>query len=108
MAFKLISPQTMPLEALLSDASDLVLVFDAEERVPGHSLILKQWSPGVLGSLLASGCSSCCSSCQQPPSIPMQGTSKQDWLTAMQFAYPVVPAADITWDNCEVRWADNR
>jgi hypothetical protein len=90
-------PQSKPLDALLLDASDLVLVFDADERVPGHSLILKQWSPDVLGSLLASAC--CCSG----SIIPMTGTSKKDWLTAMQFAYPVVPVPDITWDNLEVR-----
>jgi hypothetical protein len=40
--FKASQAQSMPLEALLLDACDLVLVFDAGERVPGHSLILKQ------------------------------------------------------------------
>jgi hypothetical protein len=35
--------------------------------------------------------------------IPMPGTSKIDWLTAMQFVYPVVPAPYITWGNSEVR-----
>jgi hypothetical protein len=106
MAFKPSTPQTMPLEALLSNASDLVLVFDAGERVPGHSFVLKQWS-GVLAGLLASDCTSSSSSSSSSSSkvpkltiIPMPGTSKKDWLTAMQFAYPVVPAPDITWDNC--------
>jgi hypothetical protein len=99
MAFKFSEPQSMPIEALLSDACDLNLVFDADERVPGHSFILKHWS-GELKSLLAIECSD--SSSSGPTVIPMPGTSKEDWLTAMRFAYPVVPAPDVTWDNCEV------
>jgi hypothetical protein len=94
------------LEQLLSDANDLVLVFDGDKVVPGHSQILRQWS-GVLAGVV----DGCCSkdnvvmvnhgSCNLPR-IPMSGTKKEDWLAAMAFAYPVMPAADVTWENLEV------
>jgi hypothetical protein len=33
----------------------------------------------------------------------MDGTSRDDWLTALSFVYPVMPLPDVTWDNLEVR-----
>lgn len=111
-------PQGVTLEATLSAGSDVLLAFK-EEIVPAHSVTLRQWS-GVLGSLL-DGCGNSGSNsdaadnstgaCAEPGyqttattiTIPMEGTSKQDWLTAMSFVYPVVPQPRVSWDNVEVR-----
>lgn len=96
------SPREQLLE-LLNQDSDVVLVFtDADgtaEEVPAHSLILQQWSDVLAGALSTDHCSSINSRTQSR--IPVNGTSKEDWLLAMEFIYPVVPRPEVTWDNAE-------
>lgn len=91
---------------LLGRESDVQLVFTAagkpSEVVKGHSCVLKLWS-GVLASMFAAvhrqakgGSSS-----QQIIKIPMPGTDREDWLLAMEFVYPVIPAPSLTWDTVQ-------
>lgn len=96
--------ESSTLEALLAARSDVTLVFSEDYSVPAHSLILRQWS-GVLGSLLDSCGNSSTGSCSDAAdiSIPIEGTSKEDWLTVMAFLYPVVPQPVVSWDNLQVR-----
>jgi hypothetical protein len=106
------------LQELLSIGSDVQLLF-GDETVPGHANILSMWSKVLSNALEAGTCSSSSklqlnnnskpASC--PISIHMDGTSKEAWLTALSFFYPVLPQPEVTWDNLEVgvagRWFDS-
>jgi hypothetical protein len=101
------------LQELLSHGSDVRLLF-GDEALPGHSHTLSMWSKVVGNALEASTCSSSSSSSSSGTarllgrhssstvSIPMDGTSKDDWLTALSLIYPVLPQPDVTWENLEV------
>lgn len=89
---------------LLSLGSDVQLLFD-DEAVPGHAQTLSMWSKVLSNALEAGNCSSSSSAsllnynskpASGPITIPMDGTSKNDWLTAVSFIYPVVPQALVT------------
>lgn len=70
------------------------------EVIPGHSLILGMWSIVMRGAIEADRKRGSNNKIR----IPMTGTSKEDWLTVMEFLYPVVPATEAvpSWDNLEV------
>jgi hypothetical protein len=38
----------------------------------------------------------------------MPGTSRSDWLAAMAFVYPLQQQPEVTWDNLEVRPAQQQ
>lgn len=86
---------------LLEDGSDLELVFDAEnscsnpQTIAGHSQVLRLWSKVIREAIDAENNTSS----EGKIRVPMPGTRKQDWLLAMEFLYPVVPAPAISWDN---------
>lgn len=99
------------LTDILKHGSDVHLLF-GEEVVPAHSLILKQWSGVLRNALLASSSSSDSITSSESSTrtisecvttIPMEGTSREDWLVAMEFMYPVVPQPEVTWKDLEVR-----
>ncbi|WIA23140.1 hypothetical protein OEZ86_010038 [Tetradesmus obliquus] len=98
---------------LLSLGTDVQLLFE-DEAVPGHAQTLSMWSKVLSNALEAGNCSSSSSAsllnynskpASGPITIPMDGTSKNDWLTAVSFIYPVVPQALVTWDNLEMSTA---
>jgi hypothetical protein len=94
------------LRDLLSSGADVELLF-GDERAPGHSQILSKWSKVLCTALetdssSSSAARSSSSSSSKITSIPMPGTRKDDWLTAMSFVYPVMPQPEVTWENLEV------
>lgn len=95
------------LLGMLERDSDMDLIFTTAdgitEVVPGHSLILGLWSP-VMRAAVEAGSSSN-SSTTNRTRVQMTGTSKNDWLMAMEFLYPISPPPVVTWDNLEPQLA---
>lgn len=91
------------LLSMLESGSDVELAFTAAdgstEIVPGHLFTLKLWSKVLAAALEVARSSN--SSSSGAIKIPMHGTSKEDWLLAMEFVYPVVPQPIVTRDNLE-------
>lgn len=100
----------------MAKGADVQLVFDADDHegatLPAHSQLLAAWS-GVLALALqcddgpgtppASGCSMRGDSLhgQKLRTVPLPGTRPGDWLAAAAFMYPVLPPAQVDWDNLE-------
>lgn len=91
--------------ALLDDGSDMELVFKAADGstdvVPGHSVILRLWSKVLAKNISVTRPSSTTGGTDKIR-IDMIGISKEDWLLAMEFVYPVTPQPVVTWDNLEL------
>lgn len=85
---------------LLADGSDIELVFraadDTTEVVPAHSLTLRLWSAVLREAIKLKS-----SDISGKIRIPMTDTSKEDWLMAMEYLYPVTPQPVTNWDNLE-------
>ena len=109
MAVKSTPAQVLLLD-LLRDGPDLELKFDDGSTLQGHASLLSLAS-GVLkaaielgeGSTAAMGASnSKAASNACLITITLTGTSKEDWLEAMKFVYPVSPTPTVSFDNLEL------
>lgn len=96
--------QKRKLLDLMSDGADVELAFDDDSTMlPAHSQLLRLCS-GVLAKALEASAAVVDGRVDgRAMRIPLPGTSRADWLTAMRFVYPAfAPLPVVTWDNLEL------
>lgn len=102
----------------LEQGSDVVLEFDSGDTLPGHAAVLRMWSGVLAGALeLPSGggagddgagdgssdrdSEASSGDFSSSHRIPLPGTRVADWLTAIAWAYPVIPQPELAWHTLD-------
>ena len=104
-------PHQVLLLDLLKEDPDLELKFEDGTALVAHTVLLSMAS-GVLKTAIQAERGACsaalpttiAASTSRPAifSITLEGTSKEEWLEAMEFVYPVSPPPIISFDNLEL------
>lgn len=87
------------LLALMADdlGNEMLYLQFGDELVPMQLLIAKQWS-----KVLATAIDADAQSPRKERTVIPMTCSKDNWLLAMSFGYPIDAPAEVSWDNLEV------